>query len=119
MGVALILRLGSKNQQTGRDERVVIDLFLAISGKGEACLSKQNTFFQLINNSNDVAKVLYIVSPDYLFLMENEKVIYDDAIIVDEDWDKLKDADWYKSISPFIDRVEAYKKVKKLKHKMD
>jgi mannose-6-phosphate isomerase-like protein (cupin superfamily) len=65
---------------------------------GQAVLTRPGTFFQLVNRSNESCHVLYIVSPAYLFEMdENGNVIYDDSIVLEEDWDDLKKLDWQPS----------------------
>lgn len=40
--------------------------------------------------------MLYIVSPADVFLMEtNGTVVYDDAVIVDLDWEELEQLQWH------------------------
>ncbi len=59
---------------------------------GEAVLSEPDTLFQLQNTSETAAEVLYIVSPSYVFEMEGDRVIHDDAILVSETWEELEAA---------------------------
>ncbi len=59
-----------------------------------AVLSKPGGFFQLINRSAEPCYVLYIVSPSYVFEMDGDKVIFDDSIILEEDWDALEKLNW-------------------------
>lgn len=62
--------------------------------KNEACITGKGEFFQLENPYDDDCLVLYIVSPDYLFEMVDNKVFYDDAIILSQNWDELKAINW-------------------------
>jgi mannose-6-phosphate isomerase-like protein (cupin superfamily) len=63
-------------------------------GKNSAVVTAPYEFFQLRNPYDEDCDVLYIVSPDYLFVMENEKVIYDDAVVLDYTWDELARVHW-------------------------
>jgi hypothetical protein len=38
--------------------------------------------------------VLYIVSPAYIFLVEEGRVVYDDSVVLEEDWEELKRVNW-------------------------
>jgi mannose-6-phosphate isomerase-like protein (cupin superfamily) len=71
----------------------------------EAVLNKPGSFFQLCNRGQEPCRVLYIVSPAYLFEMDEEgSVVYDDAVIVKGGWDELEQNHW----QPFgLDSVEA------------
>ena len=51
-------------------------------------------FPQLINRTETPCRVLYIVSPPYLFDKGGDQVIYDDYIRFDEDWKELEDWNW-------------------------
>jgi hypothetical protein len=62
--------------------------------KNCAALLAPDEFFQLKNPYDDDCLVLYIVSPDYLFVMENNKVMYDDAVVLDLTWDELARVHW-------------------------
>jgi len=63
---------------------------------GQAILTEPCTVFQLINpDSSHMASVLYIVSPAYVFDMEDDKVLYDDAIILDATWEDLASRNWH------------------------
>jgi hypothetical protein len=57
---------------------------------GQAVVSQPGTLFQLRNDAVKDAYVLYIVSPSYVFYMEGEKVVYDDAILLTRTWDELR-----------------------------
>jgi mannose-6-phosphate isomerase-like protein (cupin superfamily) len=56
---------------------------------GEAVLTEPRTLFQLRNMSDGVANVLYITSPPYVFESVDEKVIYDDAVLIAKTWEDL------------------------------
>ncbi len=60
----------------------------------EAILCEAGCLFQLINESEEPCEVLYIVSPAYLFLVEGERIVYDDSVVLDEDWGELEAAGW-------------------------
>ena len=61
----------------------------------QAVLTRPKTFFQLVNKTDTPCHVLYIVSPAYVFLQnEQGSIIYDDSIVFDEDWKTLADMNW-------------------------
>ena len=61
----------------------------------EAILTRPGTFLQLINTTHLPVQVLYIVSPPYVFEMdESGKAVYDDAVVFDEGWEELKKLNW-------------------------
>lgn len=57
--------------------------------RGEAVVVEPRTLFQLRNDSDAAAEVLYLVSPSYVFELERGAVRYDDAIVVAETWEAL------------------------------
>jgi quercetin dioxygenase-like cupin family protein len=61
---------------------------------GQAILTRPGTFLQFQNNSHAPCRVLYIVSPAYVFLMEEGSVAYDDSVVLEEDWEELKRVNW-------------------------
>jgi mannose-6-phosphate isomerase-like protein (cupin superfamily) len=61
---------------------------------GQAVVSQPGTLFQLRNDSEANADVLYIVSPSYVFEMEGDEVQHDDAILVARTWEELVAADY-------------------------
>jgi mannose-6-phosphate isomerase-like protein (cupin superfamily) len=62
----------------------------------QAALTGPGTFLQLINSSDVPASLLYIVGPPYVFeIGDHGRVVYDDAIILDEDWDELSRLNWH------------------------
>jgi mannose-6-phosphate isomerase-like protein (cupin superfamily) len=60
----------------------------------QAVLTEPETYFQLINEGQEPCKVLYIVSPAYTFELFDGHVIYDDSVVIDEDWHELEQAGW-------------------------
>ncbi len=85
----------------------------------QAIVSKPGSFFQLVNETDLPCMVLYIVSPAYLFLMENNEVLYGDALSLDEDWDTLAQNNWtvpaLNNLPTQEDRDVAYIKLKEMK----
>lgn len=81
-----------------------LDILLKEKNKGltpksldahQALLIKPGSFFQLLNRGTVPAKVLYIVSPAYLFRLQPDGGIdYDDAFVPHEDWEQLELKDW-------------------------
>ena len=67
------------------------DPYLIHVGASQAVLTRAGTFFQLSNPFDVACRVLYIVSPAYAFLVEKEKVLYDDALVLDKNWPELID----------------------------
>jgi len=64
-------------------------------GPEQAVITRPGTFFQLVNQTDEPCRVLYIVSPAYVFeLDESGNVAYDDSIALDEDWAELARLDW-------------------------
>ncbi|MCP5060090.1 MAG: cupin domain-containing protein [bacterium] len=59
---------------------------------GQAVVSQPGTLFQLCNEGDEPAQVLYIVSPSYVFEMDGDTVVYDDAILVARTWDEFERA---------------------------
>ena len=60
----------------------------------QAVLTEPGTFFQLVNEGDGPCKVLYIVSPAYLFEMSGGKVVYDDSVVLEQEWNDLESAEW-------------------------
>lgn len=60
-----------------------------------AVLTRPGTFFQLINSTDHACRVLYIVTPAFLFECDDDgNVLYNDAVVLEQDWDELAAADW-------------------------
>jgi mannose-6-phosphate isomerase-like protein (cupin superfamily) len=62
--------------------------------KNEAVLTQEGTFFQLVNESDDICRVIYIVTPEFLFEAIDGEVTYNDAIVLEEDWEELARLNW-------------------------
>ena len=61
----------------------------------QAVLTKPFVFLQLVNRSDRTCRVLYLVSPPYLFSTDSAgSVEYDDSLTFDEDWAELERANW-------------------------
>ena len=62
---------------------------------GQAVLTEPEVFFQLLNEGSERCDVLYVVSPAYVFQIGPDGgVLYDDSLVLDEDWDSLAAAGW-------------------------
>ena len=71
------------------------DPYLLEVPAGSAVVSEPGTLLQLCNESADSVEVLYIVSPAYVFEAGNDgAVIYDDSILVGEDWGSPAPEHW-------------------------
>ncbi len=60
----------------------------------QAAVTTPGTFLQLINAGAVTCRVLYLVNPGYVFLRENDQIIYDDALVFNEDWQMLAQVNW-------------------------
>lgn len=60
----------------------------------QAAFKHAGTFFQLINPTDKLCRVLYIVSPSYVFDKQGDRILYDDAVVFDEDWPDLVGQNW-------------------------
>ena len=60
----------------------------------QAALTRPGTFLQFRNPVHEPCRVLYIVSPAYIFLMEEGRVIYDDSVVLEENWEELERVNW-------------------------
>jgi mannose-6-phosphate isomerase-like protein (cupin superfamily) len=83
----------------------------------QAALVGPGTFLQLINRGDVPVSVLYIVGPPYVFEMDDAgSVIYDDAVVLDEDWDQLSRLDWdpprlHEESTSFASRQQAIERI--------
>ena len=82
----------------------------------EAVITEPGAFFQLINNTDQACEVLYIVTPAYLFEMNDHEIAYDDSLVLDESRGDLKRAGWCtkRSLPTVAERQAAYQR---LEHK--
>jgi hypothetical protein len=61
----------------------------------ESVVTAPRTFFQLANDTGAPCRVLYIVQPAFVFVVDPAgHVIYNDAVVFDEDWTALAAAGW-------------------------
>ncbi len=66
--------------------------------------TEPGTFFQLINPHREPCRVLYIVTPAFVFEMNaSGEVIYNDAVILDADWLALAKQQWKIPESPSLE----------------
>jgi mannose-6-phosphate isomerase-like protein (cupin superfamily) len=88
-----------KMKDTGTPEPYCLELRTE-----DGALALPGTFFQLINPGRETCRLIYVVTPPYVFLETQGKLVYDDAIVVDCDWDTLA-AQRYQS--PGMDKPDA------------
>jgi hypothetical protein len=81
--------------------------------RNESIIAYKNEFLQLINETNENCKVLYIVSPAYVCEIENGDTVYDDAIVIDKSWNDLEIAKWKieNEVFKITEREEAIKRI--------
>lgn len=88
----------------------------------QAVLMKPGSLFQFRNKGDTPCRVLYIVSPAYLFEMDElGSVFYDDAYVLMEDWEQLKLQVWKpQGMAPIESiqkaRQESYERLKARKN---
>jgi len=102
----LTIRMGEKGKVKHYYEQVV--------RPNEAMLTSPGTFLELCNFGKDICEVLYIISPAYVYLLEDGKVIYDDSIMIprDETWGNILSDDWSLTFPYDIDREEASERIR-------
>lgn len=88
--------------------------------QGQAAIVQKNEFFQLKNPFAEDCQILYLVSPAYLFeLSKSGEVIYDDAIVLNENWQELESQNWnlnkFKSNRSLAARKRSLERLKKNK----
>jgi mannose-6-phosphate isomerase-like protein (cupin superfamily) len=62
--------------------------------RGQAVLTPPGTLFQLDNQGEEIAEVLYVASPSYVFEMDGGEIVYDDAILVARSWVEMESAEF-------------------------
>lgn len=83
-------RLNLKMKDPDQADAYVLEL-----GAEHAAVALPGTFFQLINPADELCRVLYIVSPPYVYLQDSGTgAVYDDALVFDIDWDALAGQAW-------------------------
>jgi hypothetical protein len=73
----------------------------------DGALALPGTFLQLLNETRTSCRVLYIVSPAYVFLQVGRKILYDDAIVLDASWDELARLRWRPASVPRLAAIRA------------
>ena len=73
----------------------------------QAILTRPGTFLQFRNHTGLPCRVLYIVSPAYVFLREGERVVYDDSVVMEGDWEELKKMNWKPGVLRSLDSIRA------------
>ncbi len=77
-----------------KDPRASAPYTLDVSGE-QAVITRPGTFLQLINRSDADCKVLYIVTPAFVFVTDTGgEVIHNDAMVLDHGWDDLAAMEW-------------------------
>lgn len=89
--ITFVLRgaLDIKLKEAGSPEPYIVHL-----AAEQAAVQCRGTFFQLINPGDTLCRVLYIVSPPYVFDQQDGEIRYDDALVFDDDWDTLAGQQW-------------------------
>ncbi|MDH3642954.1 MAG: hypothetical protein OES38_12710 [Gammaproteobacteria bacterium] len=81
--------LTARMSKPGEDEPYALEV-----PAGAAIVTEPGTLLQLGNETEEPLAVLYIVSPSYVFETDAEdRVVYDDAILMAEDWKSLSHDD--------------------------
>ena len=80
--VSGMLRIRTKNA-------TAVEEYELLLRTGQAAVVEAGTLVQLRNTGDVPADVLYIVSPSYVFELEDGKVVHDDAVLVVKSWEEL------------------------------
>ncbi len=76
--------------------------------ENQMSLTEAGTFFQMINTNDEECRVLYVNAPGFIFeLAKDGSVLYNDALVLDQNWDELSAMDW---VVPQIVGVDAFKR---------
>ena len=76
-------------------------------GAEQAILTRPGTFLQLRNHTSVARRVLYMVSPSYVFLMVEGRVVYDESVVLEEDWEGLERRNWKPEALRSLDSIRA------------
>lgn len=64
-------------------------------GSEQSVMTEAGTFFQLINDGDENCRVLYVVTPSFIFECDDAgRILYNDAIVLEKDWDLLAKIRW-------------------------
>jgi len=78
--------------------------------KDQSVVTKAGTFFQLVNSGKEECRVIYIVTPAFVFECSDKgEVVYNDALVLDQDWEELAKAGWK---VPEMADIKAVRKVR-------
>lgn len=91
--VSGMLRIRMKNVTTSEEYELLLR-------GGQAAVVEAGTLIQLSNPGDVPADVLYIVSPSYVFELDEGKVVHDDAVLVVKSWEELA--------MPLMPQISAY-----------
>ena len=82
------------------------ELYIITLEVQQATLTKPQTFLQHISTTDELSRVLYIVSPGYVFLMEVDgRVAYDDPAVTDLGWEALAQQQYHFPGTADLDKV--------------
>lgn len=73
----------------------------------QAGFTAAGTLLQLINDGPRACRLLYIVSPSYVFEYRDGKVVYDDALTLEQSWAQLARSGWRHDARPPSRRARA------------
>lgn len=110
-------RLKVRMKDASNEEPYALNL-----GPEQSVMTEAGTFFQLINDSDENCRALYVVTPSFIFECDSAgRVLYNDAMVLDEDWDRLARISWMpaklKDLSKIRrDRENAWGRFVKSKH---
>ena len=61
----------------------------------ESILTNPGSFFQLINNGQEVCKLLYQCAPGFVLELDGDgNSVYNDAVVLPYSWNELKEMSW-------------------------
>jgi uncharacterized cupin superfamily protein len=64
------------------------------AGPEEVITTEPMTFLQLANESDSELQILYICAPEFIYEVDGDQVVYNDAVVLEETWDELEKANW-------------------------
>ena len=63
-------------------------------GENQAAITEPGAFLQLTNEGHEPCEVLYIVTPAYLFEFSEGQVVFDDSVVLEQDWPEIEADGW-------------------------
>lgn len=79
--------------------------------QGQSVLTEPGTLLQLLNETGARCEVLYIVTPAYLSETSAGQVIYDDSVVLEQEWSDLASDGWRQRLPPIGQRREAERRL--------